>query len=152
MAFLRRKDMTRGKCKRHINIPCSCAMGNLYRYTEPVALYLLKTQGQTHGYDLANLIQKHALTDSVIESGALYRTLRRLELNGFVTSTWDIQTAGPARRIYSLTPAGEAHLSDWSYVLGQLCDSIHRFRNEVDLSLNPATSKTAPKQTRAVRH
>lgn len=144
--------MTRGKCKRHINIPCSCAMGNLYRYTEPVALFLLKTQGRTHGYDLANLIQKHTLTDSVIESGALYRTLRRLELNGFVTSAWDIQKSGPARRIYELTSAGEAHLRDWSYVLGQLCDSIHRFQKEVDLSFSPTPPKPAPRLARVARN
>jgi poly-beta-hydroxybutyrate-responsive repressor len=102
-------------------------MGNLYRFVEPVALYLLKTKGRTHGYDLVGALNDYALTDALVEPGALYRTLRRLEENSFVVSTWDVSGAGPARRIYELTPAGDAHLREWEAVLDRLSQSLGRF-------------------------
>jgi poly-beta-hydroxybutyrate-responsive repressor len=102
-------------------------MGNLYRFVEPVALLLLKTKGKTHGYDLAGALNDYALSDSLVEPGALYRTLRRLEENGYVVSDWDVSGAGPARRMYELTPAGDAHLQEWAEVLDRLSQSLGRF-------------------------
>lgn len=107
-------------------------MGNLYRFVEPVVLYLLKAGGGTHGYELAKALEEHALTDSVIEPGALYRTLRRLEENGHVTSTWDTGSAGPARRVYELTPSGDEHLREWVVVLRNLSVSMSRFVEDVE--------------------
>lgn len=125
--------MPRGKCRRHgEDVACSCGLGNLYRFVEPVALYLLKVKGRTHGYDLAGAMNDCALTDSVIEPGALYRTLRRLEENGFVVSIWDVSGAGPARRVYELTPKGEEHLREWGAVLSRLSRSLSKFVEDVD--------------------
>ncbi|MGI6294918.1 MAG: PadR family transcriptional regulator [Armatimonadota bacterium] len=120
--------MRRGHCHRHGDgQPCTCSMGNLYRFVEPLALYLLKKRGQTHGYDLMGALKEQALTDSTIEPGALYRTLRRLEEAGFVSSTWDVGGSGPARRVYELTADGEAHLREWITVLDHLAGSIKGF-------------------------
>ena len=119
--------MPRGCCRRHGNLPCSCGMGNLYRFVEPLALYFLKTQGKTYGYVLLKLLNSHALTDSLVDPGALYRTLRRLEDNGYVTSTWDSDSAGPARRMYELTDSGDEHMIEWLMVLEQLSGSMNRF-------------------------
>jgi len=75
--------MPRGICNRHgPNRPCSCGMGNLYRFVEPVTLYLLKIKAGAHGYTLAADLNEYGLTDSLVEPGALYRTLRRLEKRG----------------------------------------------------------------------
>lgn len=124
--------MPRGQCHRHgQERPCSCGMGNLYRFVEPVALYLLKARGKTHGYDLAGALNDNALTDSRIEPGALYRTLRRLEENGFVISAWDVSGGGPARRVYELTPEGEEHLREWLGVLERLSGSLNRFVHDI---------------------
>lgn len=120
--------MPRGHCHRHgEGQPCSCAMGNLYRYVEPITLYLLKTKGKTHGYELVKALNEHSLTDSIVEPGALYRTLRRLEDNEYVISTWDMSGAGPARRVYELTADGEEHLREWIVVLEQLSKSMAGF-------------------------
>jgi DNA-binding PadR family transcriptional regulator len=94
---------------------------------EPLVLYLLKKRGKTHGYELVGALQEHALTDSTVEPGALYRALRRLEANSFVVSDWDASGAGPARRVYELTPAGEEHLLEWMVVLDHLAKSMTRF-------------------------
>lgn len=115
-------------CQRHgRDYPCTCAMGNLSRFVEPVVLLLLKKKGHSYGYDLASALQEHALTDAKIERAALYRTLRQLERNGNVVSRWDIETGGPARRIYQLTASGEEHLTEWATVLDHVSKSMTRF-------------------------
>lgn len=135
--------MPRGKCRRHgEDVPCSCGMGNLYRFVEPVALFLLKTKGRTHGYDLVGALNDYALTDALVEPGALYRTLRRLEENSYVVSTWDVSGAGPARRVYELTPAGDAHLREWEAVLERLSQSLGRFV----LDIRAAAAESPPEK------
>lgn len=115
-------------CRRHgRDYPCTCAMGNLYRFVEPVVLLLLKKKGRSYGYDLSGDLQAHALTDAEIERGALYRTLRQLEANGNVVSEWDVEGSGPARRVYKLTAKGERHLDEWATVLEHVSKSMAGF-------------------------
>ena len=123
--------MPRRTCPRHGNgHPCTCAMGNLYRFVEPVLLFLLKRKGRAYGYELANDLRAYALTDAEIEVAALYRTLRQLEVNGCVTSEWDVEGSGPARRVYVLTARGEEHLREWVTVLDHMSRSMKRFIRE----------------------
>jgi len=118
-------------CPRHgAKHPCTCAMGNLYRFVEPVLLFLLKRKGQCHGYELASQLREYALTDSEIEIAALYRTLRQLEKNGCVKSAWEVEGSGPARRLYVLTSRGEEHLLEWIAVLDHISQSMRRFVKE----------------------
>ena len=143
-------------CPRHGgNQPCTCAMGNLYRFVEPVVLLLLKKKRQSYGYDLAGELQKHALTDAEIERAALYRTLRNLEINGNVVSEWDTGGAGPARRVYRLTPEGEHHLEEWATVLEHVSKSMERFvkdaRKTVKKKHKDRDSASAPRVSAASR-
>jgi PadR family transcriptional regulator PadR len=115
-------------CRRHgRGHPCTCAMGNLSRFVEPVVLLLLKKKGYSHGYDLSGEFREYALTDAEIERGALYRTLRQLETNGNVVSEWDVEESGPARRVYRLTARGEKHLDEWATVLEHVSKCMARF-------------------------
>jgi poly-beta-hydroxybutyrate-responsive repressor len=134
----------RRMCRRHgKDQPCTCAMGNLYRFVEPVILLLLKKKGHSYGYDLSGNLQEHALTDAEIERGALYRTLRQLEKNGNVASEWETDRGGPARRVYKLTPQGERHLEEWATVLEHVSKSMARFVKETRASLQvPGGAKT----------
>lgn len=130
--------MSSGYCHRHgAGRPCSCLMGNLYRFTEPVVLYLIRIKGSVHGYELIKLVQEHALTDSVIEPGALYRALRTLESSGYVASVWDVAGNGPARRLYELTPDGERHLEEWMVVLSGLSRSMGQFVAQAKSLVDP---------------
>jgi DNA-binding PadR family transcriptional regulator len=58
------------------------------------------------------------------DSGAIYRTLRALEEQGAIASTWDTPRTGPARKVYQITPAGwiqlQALAEDIRYRLGLL--------------------------------
>jgi PadR family transcriptional regulator len=126
-------------CQRHGGQPCTCAMGNLYRFVEPVVLLLLKKKGRSYGYDLAADLHEHALTDAEIEKAALYRTLRQLEVNGNVASEWETDGGGPARRVYRLTVAGERHLEEWAAVLDHVSKSMARFVKNARQSLQSQT-------------
>ena len=119
-------------CRRlGVSHPCTCAMGNVSRFIEPVVLRILHEKKKSYGYEIAECLPQYALTDSKIEGAALYRTLRTLETNGFVTSTWDGGN-GPARRNYSLTEEGETHLQDWAVLLEALGAEMRAFAREVE--------------------
>jgi len=134
----------RRMCPRHgKDHPCTCAMGNLYRFVEPVVLLLLKKKGRSYGYDLAGELQQYALTDAEIEKAALYRTLRQLELNGNVASEWETDKSGPARRVYRLTAEGERHLEEWAAVLDHVSKSMIRFIKQARASTHPKSDSKA---------
>ena len=68
-----------------------------------------------YGYELAQRLSEAGLPP--FDSAAMYRTLRQLEATGLVSSFWDTSESGPARRIYSLTQAGELFLQSWMGVM-----------------------------------
>ena len=125
-----RKRHLKNRCPRH-DYPCTCAMGHLYRFVEPVLLLILREKGRSYGYDLVGSLAQHAFTDGEIEKAVLYRTLRRLEQNGYITSDWDTEEPGPARRVYTLTRDGQEHLQEWGQVLAKVADSMTRFVQRV---------------------
>jgi DNA-binding PadR family transcriptional regulator len=122
-------------------------MGNLYRFVEPVLLFLLKKKGQSYGYELASDVRKYALTDAEIEVSALYRTLRQLRQNNCVTSKWDVEGSGPARRLYVLTPRGKQHLEEWVTVLAHMSRSMRRFVRRAQA----AAKDTKPRENGRIR-
>lgn len=73
-------------------------------------LRVLKS-GPLHGYAIAQRI--HALSSEVlrVEEGALYPTLQKILLNGWVTSEWGISETNRKVRFYRLTPAGRKQLA-----------------------------------------
>jgi poly-beta-hydroxybutyrate-responsive repressor len=68
-----------------------------------------------YGYQLSQQLNQAGLP--AFDSGTVYRTLRQLEKTGLVSSFWDTSESGPARRMYSLTKAGDLFLSGWIDVL-----------------------------------
>jgi len=127
---LRKRKSAAPGCPRH-DYPCTCAMGHLYRFVEPVLLLVLKEKERTYGYEILGSLTEHAFTDGEIEKAVLYRTLRRLEENGYIVSDWDTDEPGPARRVYTLTRDGEKHLEEWSQVLSKVAASMNRFVRKV---------------------
>ena len=77
----------------------------------PILLLMLR-QWSSYGYELMEKMATFGL--AAMNPGTFYRTLRQMEKNGMVHSRWDTSEAGPARRIYSITEAGEAYLQFWA--------------------------------------
>ncbi len=100
-------------------------MGNLYRFAEPIVLVSLAQLGTAHGYQIAQEAERLAVTHAGLDVAVIYRTLRRLEDEGYVTSTWDTGGPGPARRDYVLTETGWGHLREWTEVLEDFLKSLN---------------------------
>lgn len=80
-----------------------------------------------YGYQLARELSGAGLP--AFNSGTVYRTLRQLERSGLVSSFWDTSESGPARRMYSLTRAGETFLNLW-------LDLLSHYQNILQSALN----------------
>jgi PadR family transcriptional regulator, regulatory protein PadR len=63
----------------------------------------------------------------VSDPGTVYRALRQLEREGYISSWWDPKEQGPARRIYTLTDAGTDALKMWSAALEQYRTNLDAF-------------------------
>ncbi len=72
-------------------------------------LLLLLKAGASYGYELRHGLQVHQVH---VDSGAMYRALRRLERDGSLRSRWMRSPAGPRRRLYELTPDGSHSLDE----------------------------------------
>ena len=68
--------------------------------------------GKQTGYDIKQLVDKSTRHFWSASYGQIYPELRRLEEQGLVRGQSE-PTGGRARTVYTLTPAGEAALSDW---------------------------------------
>lgn len=88
----------------------------------PVALMLLREES-SHGYDLMDRAKEYGFEE--INPGTLYRTLRHIEREGLCNSTWETSNNARARRVYSLTDAGEEHLEAWA-------DGCKRYQQVLD--------------------
>ena len=88
----------------------------------PVILLTLR-QWNSYGYELME--RAAAFGFEAINPGTLYRTLRQMEKEGIVESTWETSKGGPARRMYTITDAGEAYLDFWA-------DALEQYRRNMD--------------------
>ena len=82
----------------------------------PVILLSLR-EWNSYGYELIE--RTAAFGFEAMNPGTLYRTLRQMEKDGVVSSKWETSKGGPARRIYTITNAGEAYLDFWAEALEQ---------------------------------
>jgi DNA-binding PadR family transcriptional regulator len=87
--------------------------GYQLRVVQEVLLALL-AQEPSHGYQLrARLELALGPLAHALNAGQVYVTLNRLEKAGLVTSQHVGQTDRPDRKVYELTEAGRARVSEW---------------------------------------
>ena len=87
-----------------------CRQGRRGGWLQEPALLLLLHRRPAHGYTLIERLNELGLEG--LNPRVIYRALRDMEENGWVTSDWDdVQTQGPPRRVYSLTELGNEALS-----------------------------------------
>lgn len=89
--------------------------------TDPLAvlqgtleLLVLKTLSggrELHGFAILDWIRERTQDDLVVEDGALYHALRRMEERGWLESSWGVSEKGRRARYYTLTAAGEDALA-----------------------------------------
>ena len=81
-------------------------------------ILLLLAQKPSYGFELLKELE-HRMPLNVMDSAAIYRSLKTLENNGSVEAEWDTSEAGAAKKIYSITKDGLVELQE--------------FKNDIDL-------------------
>ena len=66
--------------------------------------------GASHGYSVATWIRERSDAAFLVEEGALYPALHRLERRGWVASEWGLSENNRKAKFYRLTPKGRAQL------------------------------------------
>ena len=71
-------------------------------------LLILRTLlfGPQHGQGIARAIQQTSREELLVEHGALYPALQRLETRGWITAKWGISANNRKARFYTLTKLG----------------------------------------------
>ncbi len=88
-------------------------------------ILLALREWNSYGYELIE--RTAAFGFEAMNPGTLYRTLRQMEKDGVVSSKWETSKGGPARRIYTITDAGEAYLDFWAEALEQYRRNMDTF-------------------------
>jgi DNA-binding PadR family transcriptional regulator len=78
-----------------------------------------------YGYSLMDGLKEFGFLTEEMDISILYRALRDLESAGLVVSSWGEESLGPQRRVYTITPQGEAALSEW-------IESLRQRRKEIE--------------------
>jgi PadR family transcriptional regulator PadR len=75
-------------------------------------LLILRTLifGSQHGQGIARAIQQTSEEELLVEHGALYPALQRLEERGWISAKWGTSLNNRKARFYSLTSAGRKQL------------------------------------------
>jgi PadR family transcriptional regulator len=91
----------------------------------PLVLMSLWQANSSYGYELIE--RTASFWEEALNPGTMYRTLRQMENNGDIQSTWQTNGNGPARRMYSITDAGVAYLDLWLEALEQYQRNMDAF-------------------------
>lgn len=89
-------------------------------------LLILRTLifGSQHGQGIARAIQETSDKELLVEHGALYPALQRLEERGWISAKWGVSSNNRKARFYSLTPAGRKQLiketNKWKRLAGAI--------------------------------
>lgn len=81
-------------------------------FTGTLEILILKalTWGPLHGYAIGRWIRETTKDALVIQEGALYPALHRLERKGMVAEEWGRSDTGRDAKFYTLTAVGRKHL------------------------------------------
>ena len=84
------------------------------------------TNGELHGYAVAQWIKSTSEDVLRVEEGALYPALHRLEVRGLVTSEWGQSENNRRAKFYRLTAAGRKFLARESETWTRLSAAVIR--------------------------
>jgi PadR family transcriptional regulator PadR len=91
-------------------------------------LLILRTLrfGKQHGQGIARAIQEQSEDVLLVEHGALYPALQRLEAQGWITAEWGISSNNRKARFYTLSKQGRKQLVEEANRWRTLANAIGR--------------------------
>jgi DNA-binding PadR family transcriptional regulator len=103
---------------------CPCSGVTLDKLLQPAMLTVL-ARGPLHGYQLMRRVAGMPMFEGRRpDVSGVYRSLRAMEARKLVEAAWDVSDRGPARRLYTITPAGRDCLARWRRTLEAYRDAI----------------------------
>ena len=90
----------------------------------PVILLHLRDLN-AYGYELMEKLTTFGINS--VDRGNFYRILRQLEKDELVTSEWNTDENGPAKRIYAITEDGLKYLDLWAGSFGEFQQLLTNF-------------------------
>jgi transcriptional regulator len=90
----------------------SPSLGVVQGTLELLVLQTLASAAPLHGFAILDWIRRTTDQELLVEDGALYPALRRMEKRGWLESDWGISEKGRRARYYRLTPLGTKALAE----------------------------------------
>jgi len=119
---------------------CQGARHHMERFMEICLLFLLSKE-DSHGYTLAEKLPSFGFAKEELNIASLYRTLRKMEKDTYVTSKWLEGNQGPKKRLYQITETGENILEQWIQILKNRKKRIEKLINSYDSIKNKINKK-----------
>ena len=113
-------------------VQCDGKNQNMQRFMEICLLVLLYNK-PSHGYSLAEKLGEYGFLN--LNVSTLYRTLRKMEKDTWVNSTWEQSGKGPKRRVYVITKTGKQELNVLIKVLELRKSRIEKILNQYEKSI-----------------
>ena len=107
-------------------VECDFSLHRVSRFLQP-SLLLFLSKGISYGYELIEKLAKLGFHKESIDVGAVYRTLRKLEKEGFVKSFWRKDKTKRRKRYYKITPQGRVLLKMWAERIRERREALSRF-------------------------
>ena len=82
--------------------------------------------GPEHGQGIARAIQQTSEDELLVDHGALYPALQRLEAQGWIAAKWGTSTNNRKARFYTLTRSGRAQVARQSTKWRRLAAAMAR--------------------------
>ena len=97
---------------------------DLVQGTLDLLLLKIVAFGPLHGWAIAQRLKQVSGDVLQVSEGSLYPALHKLELEGWLTATWQISDTGRRAKFYTLSPAGrralDRELADWERLSGAI--------------------------------
>lgn len=86
-----------------------------------------------HGFSLLKKLseEKYISSGGAVDPTGLYRTLKKMETAGLLTSEWDMESAAQPRKTYAITDEGRKCLVNWETTLYGYRNSIDRLARSI---------------------
>ena len=89
-------------------------------------LRTLARDGELHGFEIAESIERTSESVLVVEEGSLYPALQRMLVNGWVTAEWGTTGGNRRARYYQITREGRKQLEPEEQQYQRIAGAIAR--------------------------
>jgi len=118
---------------------CDYSLHRFSRFVQP-SLLLFLSKKPSYGYELIDKLKTLGFHNESVDVGAVYRTLRKLEKDKFIKSTWEKPRFGRKRRIYHITDNGKRLLALWVERIKERRQALNKFiriyQQEIKIEIN----------------